>query len=81
MILARKDLELRSSRYGIQKEDDAMLKNSVIFYLFKKLYLPIRDRYRRDLFMRSSQDLVLQYGPARLVQFLPNRYNLLHEDG
>ena len=80
MILARKDLELRSSRYGIQKEDDAVLKNFVIFYLFKKLYLPIWDRYHRYLFMRGSQDL-LQVGLVGSLRFLPNWYNLLRKVG
>ena len=35
MILMLQDLELQSSRYGIQKEDDTVLKNYVTFFLKK----------------------------------------------
>ena len=31
--------------------------------------------------MRDSQDLILQVGSVRSLQFLPNRYNLLCEVG
>ena len=47
-----------------------------IFFL-KILYLPNRGRYHRVLFMRGSQDIVLQVGSAKKLQFVLNRYHLL----
>ena len=31
--------------------------------------------------MRGSQDLILQVGSTRSLQFLPNRYNLFYKVG
>jgi len=50
-------------------------------FSLKNLYLVIWGIYHRSLFMRSSQDLVLQDGSAGLFQFLPNQYGLLREVG
>ena len=55
--------------------------NSLWCFSLKNSYLPIWGEYYRALFMRGSQDLVLQVGSARTLQFLPNRYNLLRKVG
>ena len=71
MVLALQDLELRLSRYHSRKKGDAVLKNSVTIFL-KNLHLQIQGKYHRVLFMKPSQDLVLQDGLAGSFQFLPN---------
>ena len=80
MILTLPILELRSSRYSIRKEGNAVLKILWHFSL-KNSYLPNWGRYHWVLFMKGSQDLILRVGWTGSLQFLPNWYSLFHKVG